>query len=320
MEGMTEMSLTRRSFGGMAAACLAASALPARTWAAAPVTMPAGAVDCHNHVMGALAKYPYAADRTYTPPEANVADLKALRARIGTARNVLVTPSVYGTDNRCLVDALSELAGTARGIAVLPLDVSDAELRRLDAAGVRGVRLSLGGTGRYDAKTAPAALMSLAPRFAPLGWNIEVVGNLTAVIAMAPTMADLKVPVVLDHFAGANGGEGVKQEGFAALLDLVRARNAYVKLSAPYNRSTSADYSDMLPLARALVEAAPDRMLWGTNWPHPAQVQGRPISEITPYHKIDNENLVRLFAEWCPDAGTRKTILVDTPVRLYRFA
>ena len=195
--------------------------------------MPAGAVDCHNHIMGPRDKYPYAADRTYTPPEANVAALKALRARIGTARNVLVTPSVYGTDNRCLVDALAELAGSARGIAVLPLDVSDAELRRLDNAGVRGIRISLGGTGRYDSKTAPAALSSFATRFAPLGWNIEVVGNLAALMPMAPAMADLKVPVVLDHFAGANGGDGVKQEGFAALLDLVRGGNTYVKLSAP---------------------------------------------------------------------------------------
>jgi predicted TIM-barrel fold metal-dependent hydrolase len=270
--------------------------------------------------MGPQAKYPYAADRVYTPPEATVAQLKALRAQIGTSRNVLVTPSVYGTDNRCLVDALAELGNTARGIAVLPLDVSDAELRRLNAAGVRGVRISLGGTGRYDAKTAPAALGSLAPRFAPLGWNIEVVGNLTAVVAMAPTMADLKVPVVLDHFAGANGGEGIKQEGFAALLELVRGGNAYVKLSAPYNRSKRPDYSDMTPLARALVEAKPDRMLWGTNWPHPDQIAGRPISQITPYHDIDNPKLVPLFAEWCPDASVRKTILVDTPQRLYRFA
>ena len=313
------MSLTRRAFGGMAAASLAASALGARSWAAAPPAMPAGAVDCHNHIMGATGKYPYAADRVYTPPEAPVSALKALRAEIGTSRNVLVTPSVYGTDNRCLVDALAELAGSARGIAVLPLDVPDAELRRLDAAGVRGIRISLGGTGRYDSKTAPAALSSFATRFAPLGWNIEVVGNLTALMPMAPAMAYLTVPVVIDHFAGANGGDGVKQEGFGALLELVRGGNAYVKLSAPYNRSKRADYSDMLPLARALIEAGPDRMLSGTNWPHPDQIAGRPISEVTPYHRIDNKNLVRLLAEWCPDAATRKTILVDTPARLYRF-
>ena len=313
------MGFTRRAFAGMTAASLAAAALPARARAASAVpAMPVGAVDCHNHIMGPRDKYPYAADRTYTPPEASVAALKDLRARIGTARNVLVTPSVYGTDNRCLVDALTELKGTARGIAVLPLDVSDAELRRLDNAGVRGVRLSLGGTGRYDANSARAALSSLSPRFFKLGWNIEIVGALDVVVGLAPAIAASRVPVVLDHFSGATGG-GLDQPGFAALLTLVRARNTFVKLSAPYNRSKSADYSDMIALARALIEAGPDRMLWGTNWPHPDQIAGRSISEVTPYHTINNENLVRLFAEWCPDAGTRKTILVDTPQNLYRF-
>jgi 2-pyrone-4,6-dicarboxylate lactonase len=312
------MKLSRREF----AVLTGAAAMLSKTGrAAAPtVTLPVGTVDCHNHIMGPQGKYPYAVTRVYTPPEAIVDQLRALRAQIGSSRNVLVTPSVYGTDNRCMVDALGALGNTARGIAVLPLDVPDAELHRLDGAGVRGVRISLGGTGSYNPASAKGALLSLAPRFAPLGWNIEVVGNLPAVISLAPVMATLKVPVVLDHFAGANGGDGVKQEGFTALLELVRGRNAYVKLSAPYNRSKRPDYSDMAPLAHALIEAAPDRMLWGTNWPHPDQIPGRPISEVTPYHKIDNRNLVPVFVEWCPDASKRQMILVDTPQRLYRFA
>jgi len=313
------MKVTRREFAKIAAASAAASVFPKRSWGAANVPLPPGTIDCHNHVMGPQAKYPYAPDRAYTPPEATVADLKALRAAIGTARNVLVTPSVYGTDNSCLVDALTELNGSARGIAVLPLNVSDGELRRLDDAGVKGIRLSLGGTGRYDVVSATAALSSLSPRFFKLGWNIEIVGAIDIVAKLAPAINASRVPVVLDHFAGANG-EGVGQPGFEEVLELVRARNTFVKLSAPYNRSGKSDYSDMLPLARALIEAGPDRMLWGTNWPHPNQITGRPISEITPYHKIDNEILVRLFAEWCPDAGTRKIILVDTPARLYHFA
>jgi predicted TIM-barrel fold metal-dependent hydrolase len=313
------MSLTRRQFGQMAGASIAASAFSVRAMAASPNAMPPDAVDCHNHIMGPQDKYPYAADRSYTPPQATVADLKALRARIGTARNILVTPSVYGTDNRCLVDALAELGGSARGIAVLPLNVSDGELRRLDDAGVKGVRLSLGGVGRYDAASATTAMASFGPRFFKLGWNIEIVGNLETVVGLAPAIVKSTVPVVLDHFAGANGG-GVDQPGFDKLLDLIRARNTFVKLSAPYNRSSKPDYSDMTPLAHALIEAGPDRMLWGTNWPHPDQIAGRPISELTPYHVIDNENLVRLLAQWCPDAAMRRTILVDTPARLYRFA
>jgi predicted TIM-barrel fold metal-dependent hydrolase len=314
-----DMRVTRREFAKLAGAGAAACVFPQLSWAASDAILPPGTVDCHNHIMGPQAKYPYAPDRTYTPPEATVADLKALRAAIGTARNVLVTPSVYGTDNSCLVDALTELNGSARGIAVLPLNVSDGELRRLDNAGVKGVRLSLGGTGRYDEGAATAALSSFSPRFFKLGWNIEIVGAIEIVAKLAPAINGSRVPVVLDHFAGANGG-GVAQPGFDEVLDLVRARNTFVKLSAPYNRSGKADYSDMLPLARALIEAGPDRMLWGTNWPHPDQIAGRPISQITPYHAIDNENLVRLFAQWCPDANVRKTILVDTPARLYRFA
>jgi predicted TIM-barrel fold metal-dependent hydrolase len=310
------MKFNRREFAVVAGAALMVSKTGR---AASEVALPAGTVDCHNHIMGPQGKYPYAARRVYTPPEATIDQLKSLREEIGSSRNVLVTPSVYGTDNRCMVDALAALGNTARGIAVLPLDVSDAELRRLDAAGVRGVRISLGGTGTYTPASSKEALLSLAPRFAPLGWNIEVVGNLPAVMSLASVMASLKVPVVLDHFAGANGGEGVRQEGFAALLELVRGRNAYVKLSAPYNRSKRPDYSDMTPLAQALIEAGADRMLWGTNWPHPDQIPGRPISEITPYHRIDNRNLVRLLGEWCPDAQMRQMILVDTPQRLYRF-
>lgn len=311
------MKFNRREFGLVAGAALVVSKVGR---AASGVELPAGAVDCHNHIMGPQGEYPYAATRVYTPPEATIDQLKALRMEIGSSRNVLVTPSVYGTDNRCMLDALAALENTARGIAVLPLDVTDAELRRLDAAGVRGVRISLGGTGSYTPASAKEALLSLAPRFAPLGWNIEVVGNLPAVMSLAPVMASLKVPVVLDHFAGANGGEGINQEGFAALIELVRGRNAFVKLSAPYNRSKRPDYSDMTPLAHALIAAGADRMLWGTNWPHPAQVPGRPISEVTPYHKIDNRNLVRVLGAWCPDGHMRQMILVDTPQRLYRFA
>jgi predicted TIM-barrel fold metal-dependent hydrolase len=311
------MKFNRREFAVLAGTALMGSKTGR---AASRITLPAGTVDCHNHIMGPQNRYPYAATRVYTPPEATIDQLKSLRAEIGSSRNVLVTPSVYGTDNRCMVDALAALGNTARGIAVLPLDVSDAELRRLDAAGVRGVRISLGGTGSYTPASAREALLSLAPRFAPLGWNIEVVGNLATVISLAPVMATLRVPVVLDHFAGANGGDGVKQEGFAGLLELVRGRNAYVKLSAPYNRSKRPDYSDMTPLAHALIDVGADRMLWGTNWPHPDQIPGRPISEVTPYHRIDNRNLVRLIGEWCPDASVRQMILVDTPQRLYRFA
>jgi len=282
--------------------------------------MPAGATDCHNHIVGPQSKYPMAANRTYTPPEAPVAQLRALRSQLGVQRNVIVQPSFYGFDNACLLDALAELGNTVRGIAVLPQDVADAELKRLAGLRVVGVRLNFATAGIRDPKAAQEALSGFAPRFVPLGWHIQVNTELPIIEAIAPTVAGLKVPVVFDHFGEAIARDGINQKGFGALVELVRAGNTYVKLSAPYNLSKLTDYSDVIPLARALIAARADRMLWGTNWPHPGnRVAGRQISEITPYQKIDNPGLVKALLEWCPDAATRKMILVDTPARLYHF-
>src|SRR6266436_2552750 len=151
------MRLNRREFAGVAA--VAGALLPRAAWAAGPLSdMPAGAIDVHNHIVGPQAKYPMAATRTYTPPEASVARLRALRAQLGVARNVIVQPSFYGTDNSCLVDALAELGTSARGIAVVPQNVSDAELKRLAAAGVTGVRLNLATAGISDPKVAIDAI------------------------------------------------------------------------------------------------------------------------------------------------------------------
>jgi predicted TIM-barrel fold metal-dependent hydrolase len=308
------MTLTRRSFGNLAAGLAASAAFPARSRAAAPQIMPPGAIDCHNHIMGSQAKYPYAATRTYTPPEASVADLKALRVQIGTARNVIVTPSVYGFDNRCTEDAIAELGATARGIAVLPPDVSETELARLDAKGFRGARLNTGNPALKE------TLDTFAPKFRKVNWHVQLVGQLPLIVSLAPQLATLGHPIVVDHFGGARGEDGVQNKNFQAFLDLVRAGNTYVKLSAPYDRSKLPDYSDMTAFARALIEARADRMVWGTNWPHPGQQPGKPISEIMPYQKVDNAMLVTRLADWCPDAATRKMILVDTPARVYRFA
>jgi predicted TIM-barrel fold metal-dependent hydrolase len=312
------MSVNRRQFGLLTAWSLAAFAM--RAHAATPAAMPAGATDCHNHIVGPQAKYPMAASRTYTPPEASVAQLRALRAQLGVQRNVIVQPSFYGFDNSCLLDAMKALGNTVRGIAVLPQDVADAGLKRLAGLGVVGVRLNFATAGIRDPKAAMEALNSFAPRFVPLGWHIQVNTELPIIEAIAPTVASLKVPVVFDHFGEAVAADGVNQEGFGALVELVRAGNVYVKLSAPYNLSKLPDYADVVPLARALIVARADRMLWGTNWPHPGnRIAGRRITGITPYQNVDNPGLVRALLDWCPDADIRKMILVDTPARLYRF-
>jgi predicted TIM-barrel fold metal-dependent hydrolase len=310
------MTITRREF---AIASLGALALSRSAWAAGPLAdMPAGAIDVHNHIVGPQSKYPMAATRTYTPPEASTAQLRDLRAQMGVARNVIVQPSFYGTDNSCLVDALTELGTSARGIAVVPQNVSDAELKRLAAAGVTGVRLNLATAGISDPKVAIDAINGFGPRFVPMNWHIQINTGLPIVAAIAQTVADLKVPVVFDHMANLEAEKGANQPGFGALVELVKGRNTYVKLSAPYNLSKRADWSDVTPLAKALIAAGSDRMLWGTNWPHPGGGRGA-ITQITPYQVVDNPALLRIFAEECPGAAMRKMILVDTPKRLYRF-
>ncbi len=314
------MRITRREFGGLAAASLGSAMFPRAGEAAGPLSdMPTGAIDAHNHIVGPLSKYPMAPNRTYTPPEASVAQLRALRTQLGVARNVIVQPSFYGFDNSCLIDALRELGASARGIAVVPVDVTDAELRRLASRGVTGVRLNLGTFGIRDPTAAADAAHAFDTRLVPLGWHIQINTDLSVIDGLAPMIADLKVPVVFDHVGNADAALGVDQKGFGALVALVKARNTYVKLSLPYNLSKRADWADVVPLAKALIAAGPDRMLWGTNWPHPGRARSG-INVITPYQVVDNPQLLTHFAQQCPDPTMRKVILVDTPQRLYRFA
>jgi predicted TIM-barrel fold metal-dependent hydrolase len=314
------MRLTRREFAGMAAGSFAVTILPRNAQAAGPLAdMPAGAIDVHNHIVGPQSKYPMAANRTYSPPEASVAQLRALRTALGVARNVIVQPSFYGFDNSCLVDALADLGTSARGVAVVPLDVPDAELQRLASKSVTGVRLNLATFGIRDPKAAADAIHAFAPRFVPLNWHIQINTGLAVIDGLAPMIGDVKVPIVFDHIGNADASLGVNQKGFGALVELVKARNTYVKLSAPYNLSKRADWADVVPLAKALIAAGPDRMLWGTNWPHPGGGRGD-IREVTPYQVVDNPKLLIHFAQQCPDATMRKMILVDTPQRLYHFA
>jgi predicted TIM-barrel fold metal-dependent hydrolase len=308
------MAITRRAFHTLIVGSAAAAAIGSRASAAAVAgVMPPGAVDAHIHIVGPQAKYPYSPTRPYTPPEANVADLNRLRPQIGVARNVIVTPTPYGFDNRITVDSVTELGATARGVVLLPPDVSETELARLEAAGIRGARLNTANPALRDTLTA------WAPKFRPINWHVQLVGQLPVIVSLAPQIATLGHPVVIDHFGGARGEDGVENRDFQAFLELVRSGNVYVKLSAPYDRTREPGYSNMTPFARALIAARADRMLWGTNWPHPLPLQGVPITQISPYQNVDNMLLVARLAEWCPDAATRRTILVDTPERLYRF-
>lgn len=313
------MKLTRREFGGLTMGAIAGGLMSETANAAAAVSaMPAGAIDCHVHIVGPQSKYPMAANRSYTPPEASVAELKALRTQIGVSRNVVVQPSLYGFDNSCTRDAVVELGASARGIAVVRPDVSDAELRRLDAAGFVGIRLNFSTLGITDPREAERQVLEIAPKLEPLNWHIQINTELPMIAALAPIIGLVPVPVVFDHIGNPEAELGVAHPGFFALMELVHNGNAYVKLSAPYNHSTRPDWADVAPLAKSLIGVRADRMLWGTNWPHPAAIRG-PVTQISPYQRIDNPKLVAAFMDWCPDAAMRRMILVDTPARLYRF-
>lgn len=310
-------TLTRRRLGLLAGSL---AILPGRLGAAPLADMPDRACDCHVHIIGPPDRFPMVADRAYTPPQSNVPELLALRSRLGMARTVLIQPSFYGTDNRAMLGALAALGDTARGVAVLAPDVSDAELGRLNAAGVRGVRVNLESSGSQDPRQVTRALAAFARRVAPLGWHIEIYALLPVIAQAATEMADLPVPVVLDHFGMPRAALGTGQPGFGALLELVHAGKTYVKLSGPYRISARApDYPDVVPIARALIEAGPERMVWASDWPHTDRAPGTRAIDISPFRAVDDPAVLALLAQWCPDAAGRHAILAGTPSRLFRF-
>jgi len=313
------MQITRRDFGALALGSAAALMSEEANAGAATGVLP-GACDCHVHIIGPRATYPMVANRAYTPPEATVAQLRALRSRIGISRNVIVQPSFYGTDNSCMLDAMAELGQSARGIAVVAPNISQQALRDLDAKGVRGLRINLESAGNRDPKAAAAFLQQYATLVRPLNWHIQIFASVTVIGQIAGPIADLKVPVVVDHFGLPAAADGFSQRGFGGMFDMLRAKVIYVKLSAPYRVSKLPDYSDTDWLGRTLIQGAPDRMLWASDSPHTQTIPGRPLDEVTPFYRIDNAAVLGRFTSWCPDEATRKMILVDNPAKLYGFA
>jgi predicted TIM-barrel fold metal-dependent hydrolase len=320
--------ITRRNFVKHAVVLAAATSAGSRRAAASaaqpstPVRfkVPPGACDCHTHVFGDPARFPFAAGRTYTPEPASIDEMRKLHRALHTARVVIVQPSVYGTDNACTVDALRQLAPHARGIAVIDARTSDAALDEMQRAGIRGIRINLATVGQNDPEIGRRRLADAIERVRGRGWHIQMYTQLPVIAALQREVSSSPVPIVFDHFGGAQAGGGIAQPGFDVLLDLIRGGRAYVKVSAPYRGSTSApDFADMGPLAKALIAANVDRILWGTDWPHPDTTPGRQPTEISPLRQIDDGRVFNQFAQWAPDARVRKTILVDNPAALYGF-
>ncbi|MBI3512850.1 MAG: amidohydrolase family protein [Proteobacteria bacterium] len=279
--------------------------------------VPPGACDCHVHIIGDPKGYPMDPARVYTPPGASVDALTSLQHALRFDRVVVVQPSIYGTDNRCTLDAVRELGPRARGIAVIDDNVSDRELDAMQRVGIRGVRLNLETTGQADPAAAREKFWAAAARISGRDWHIQCYTRLPVIEALKDEFGALPVPVVLDHFGGAQAAGG--QPSFSTLLRLLRTGVVYVKISAVYRISKQPGYADAAPLARALIEARPDRILWGTDWPHTGRVPGRGIEDVTPFTPIDDGMTLNLLASWAPDAALRRQILVDNPARLYQF-
>ncbi len=282
--------------------------------------VPAGACDCHTHVFGDPRQFPFAAGRTYTPESASVAEMRKLHRALHTTRVVIVQPSVYGTDNACTIDAIRQLGPNARGIAVIDDATPAAALDDLDHAGIRGIRINLATVGQNDPELGKRRFAAAVGRIRERKWHIQMYTQLSVIAAMQKEIAASPVPVVFDHFGGAQVAAGVSQPGFDVLLELVRTGRAYVKVSAPYRGSVNGpDFADMAPLAKALIAANVRRILWGTDWPHPDTAAGRQPTEISPLRQIDDGRVFNQFSKWASTAGERKTILVENPAALYGF-
>ena len=275
------------------------------------VVLPGGSIDTHVHVFEP--GYPLSPGRGYNPPDSTLADLKHLHATLGVDRVVFTQPSIYGIDNSAILDGMAalnaETANQARCVVAISLDITDDELAALDKSGVRGVRLNTDNKGGMPIEMRE--IPNLAARIAPFGWHVEFLFPGKDIGELMPTFTALKVPMSIAHFAYQPATAGVAAPGFQALLELMRRGNTWIKISGA-NRVSETDlppYDDVQPLARALIEAAPERIMWGTDWPHPNKYVANP----------NDGDLVDAFGDWVTDQAMRRMIMVDTPAAFYRF-
>ena len=271
--------------------------------------LPAGACDTHCHIFGPADRYPYAPDRSYTPPDAPLPAFAALGTRLGIGRAVIVNASCHGNDNRPVTDAIAQSGGRYRGIATVTPDVTDGELRALDAAGIDGCRFTF--LKRLGRTMDLSDFRSLVARVAPLGWHVDIYLEPGTLPDFAPVLRALPLPYVIDHMGTVSAAAGgPEQPGFTALLDLLRDDGkCWVKVTGLERCSTvGAPFADAVPFAAALCRAAPDRVLWGTDWPHP-NVKRMP----------NDKDLVDVVPDYAPDPAIQQKLLVDNPSRLFRW-
>lgn len=270
------------------------------------IKLPPGACDCHAHVFGPQHRYPYLPNAAYIPPDALPSDYARMLKTIGCERAVLVQPSIYGTDNTAMLDAMRSGVFAFRGVAVVNEDINNRELEDLHGAGVRGIRINLASKG--STATLDSA-RKLAMRVKPLGWHLQFFVDFRKVPGLEDELLKLPVDIVIDHFGHIATADGLQAPAFQALRKLARSERCWFKLIGPYRISKQSPLcADVTPYARALLAAAPERCVWGTDWPHPN----------TAFMPNDGD-LADMLPEWIPDEAQRKKVLVDNPARLYGF-
>jgi len=314
--------VSRRDFvaGAAAGAALMRSRLTLAK-ASQPTTkvnfdVPAGACDCHTHIHGDPKKFPWYAGRVYTPEMALPSEMSALHKKLHIQRVVIVTPSVYGTDNSATLYGMQARGNNARGVAVIDNRTTESELDTLQMLGMRGIRLNLSTGGTNDPTIGRRQLQTALERMKKRNWHVQVNTNLAMITAMKDIVAAAPVPVVFDHYGNAKEELGTGQPGFSDLVDLVRSGKAYVKISV--TAGPRQNYGYFTPLAQMLIAANVDRILWGTNWPHPNSAGGS-TEKVTPLWQVDDGLVFNLLPVWAPDPAVRRKILVDNPAKLYGF-
>lgn len=302
--GFAALAATAASSGGGQG--LAQQAVPYSSGTEVPtLKAPPHACDCHMHIYDS--RFPVAPNATLKPPDAHVSQYRLLRRRIGISRNVVVTPSTYGTDNSCTLDALGQIGMNARGVAVVDTSVTDTELERLAGHGVRGIRFNLVQAGA----TTVEMLEPLSKRVNELGWHVQlhILGDQIARIE--DILLRLPSPIVFDHMGRLPQPAGINHPAFALILRLIDKGRTWVKISGAYlnTKVGPPTYADATVVAQAYVTHAPERLVWGSDWPHPTEKDNKP----------DDAVLFDLLAQWAPDEATRSRILVTNPEALYGF-
>jgi D-galactarolactone isomerase len=309
---MTHSGISRRRFLAATSAAMAMAASDARAqqvpWSAgseAPrLKAPAHACDCHMHIYDS--RFPAAPYATLRPADAPVDAYRLLQRRLGTTRTVVVTPSTYGTDNRCTLDALAQFGDTARGVAVVNTGVTDEELKRLHDRGIRGIRFNLVQAGA----TTVDMLEPLSRRVNELGWHVQIHMRADEIVATDALLQRLASPIIFDHLGRLPQPAGIDHPAYGVIRRLIDKGRTWVKLSGVYidSKVGPPDYADTGKVAAAYVKAAPERLVWGSDWPHPTEKE-----------KPDDAQLFDLIGVWIPDEATRRRILVGNPAAFYGF-